>query len=136
MTERGAPSLDLATLRAQLAQKKGPHYWRSLDELAQTPSFLALLNEEFPSFARTAEAAVDRTLQEIGLAGVLEREHVTPTTMRAFQFLYPVASITKVEKKDAAGDWQTLPADEWTLSGTIEERHVIVLAVQHLSGSS
>ena len=83
-----------------------------------------------------AAAAVDRTLQEIGLAGVLEREHVTPSTLREFGFLYPVASIVKVEKKDAAGEWQTLPADEWTLSGTIEERHVLTLGAGHLSGSS
>ncbi|HXR86895.1 MAG TPA: TAT-variant-translocated molybdopterin oxidoreductase, partial [Stellaceae bacterium] len=60
MTERGSPSLDLAMLRAQLAQQKGPRYWRSLDELAQTPSFLALLHQEFPTFARIAETAVDR----------------------------------------------------------------------------
>jgi molybdopterin-containing oxidoreductase family iron-sulfur binding subunit len=60
MTERGAPSLDLATLRAQLARQRGPRYWRSLDELAQTPSFLTLLQQEFPAFARIAEAAIDR----------------------------------------------------------------------------
>ncbi|RYD42187.1 MAG: phage gp6-like head-tail connector protein, partial [Verrucomicrobiaceae bacterium] len=82
------------------------------------------------------EAAVDRTLQEIGLAGVLEREHVTPSTLREFGFLYPVASVVKVEKKDAAGEWQTLPAEEWTLSGSIEERHILTLGAGHLSGSS
>ena len=60
MKERGSPSLDLAELRAQLAQQKGPRYWRSLDELAQTPSFLSRLQEEFPAFARIAEEAVDR----------------------------------------------------------------------------
>jgi uncharacterized phiE125 gp8 family phage protein len=82
------------------------------------------------------EAAVERTLQEIGLAGVLEREHVTETTLREFGFLYPVASIVKVEKKDAAGVWQTLATDQWTLSGSLEERHVLTLGAGHLSGSS
>jgi MoCo/4Fe-4S cofactor protein with predicted Tat translocation signal len=60
MKEPGLPSVDLARLRAQLARQKGPRYWRSLEELAQTPSFLSLLQQEFPSFARIAEAAVDR----------------------------------------------------------------------------
>jgi MoCo/4Fe-4S cofactor protein with predicted Tat translocation signal len=60
MNESGSPSVDLASLRAQLAHQKGPQYWRSLDELAQTPSFLSLLQQEFPTFARMAEAAVDR----------------------------------------------------------------------------
>lgn len=83
-----------------------------------------------------AEAAVDRTLQEIGLAGVLEREHVTPTTLREFGFLYPVASIVKVEKMGGAGEWQMLPAEEWKLAGSIDERHVLSLGAGHLSGSS
>ena len=47
----------------------------------------------------------------------------------------PVASVTSVEKKDAAGEWQALPAEEWTLSGNLEERHVIELAEEHRSGS-
>ena len=30
---------------------QGPHYWRSLDELAQTPGFQAFLHREFPQGA-------------------------------------------------------------------------------------
>ncbi len=82
------------------------------------------------------EAAIDRTLEEIGLAGVLEREHVTETTLREFGFMYPVEGIVSVEKKDAAGAWQTLPAEDYTLSGSLDERHVLELAAAHLSGSS
>ena len=75
------------------------------------------------------EAAVDHTLQEIGLAGVLDHAfHVTETTLREFGFLYPVASVTKVEKKDSAGAWQVVPTDQWTLSGNLEERHVMALS--------
>ena len=51
----GAPAatlaLDLAALRARLAQGGGPEVWRSLDELAQTPEFEAALRQEFPSQA-------------------------------------------------------------------------------------
>jgi uncharacterized phiE125 gp8 family phage protein len=83
-------------------------------------------------------AAIDRTLQEIGLAGVLEREHVTRTTLACFGFLYPVEAIVSVEKKDATGAWVAVPAEEWELSGSIEERQVIMLDAEagHLSGSS
>lgn len=85
-----------------------------------------------------AEAAVDRTLQEIGLAGVLEREHSTETNVTTFGLAYPVAEIVAVEKKDYAGDWQAVPGEEWTLTGTRDELQVIELsaAAGHLSGSS
>ncbi|MEK7952779.1 head-tail connector protein [Luteolibacter soli] len=85
--------------------------------------------------AAYTEAAVDRTLQEIGLAGVLERVHSTETTLREFGFLYPVEEVTSVEKKGTGGEWQTLPAEEWTLSGNLEERHVLTLGAGHLSGN-
>ncbi|MCW1916789.1 phage gp6-like head-tail connector protein [Luteolibacter sp. GHJ8] len=83
------------------------------------------------------EAAIDRTLQEIGLAGVLEREHKTETTHAAFGFLYPVEEIVAVEKRDGFGVWRELPAAEWELGGSVDERQVLRLseAAGHRSGS-
>ncbi len=40
--------LDVAAVRARLATEKGPAYWRSLDELAQSEAFVDLLHREFP----------------------------------------------------------------------------------------
>jgi MoCo/4Fe-4S cofactor protein with predicted Tat translocation signal len=40
--------LDLEAVRRQLAEKRGPELWRSLDELAATPEFQELLHREFP----------------------------------------------------------------------------------------
>lgn len=40
--------LDLASVRAHLAQARGPHYWRSLEELANTAEFQDFLYREFP----------------------------------------------------------------------------------------
>ncbi len=40
--------LDLAEVRARLSEAHGPRYWRSLEELAQTEEFVALLQREFP----------------------------------------------------------------------------------------
>jgi len=48
--------LDRATVEAQLAQTRGPEYWRSLEELAGTPEFKEMLHREFP---RGASEGVD-----------------------------------------------------------------------------
>jgi molybdopterin-containing oxidoreductase family iron-sulfur binding subunit len=40
--------LNLATIRARLANKQGREYWRSLDELAATAEFQEFLHREFP----------------------------------------------------------------------------------------
>ncbi len=41
-------SLDLAEVRARLSEARGPRYWRSLEELAETDEFVELLQREFP----------------------------------------------------------------------------------------
>ncbi|NKB67832.1 MAG: 4Fe-4S dicluster domain-containing protein [Candidatus Latescibacteria bacterium] len=43
--------LDEAAIKEHLAGKSGPEYWRSLDELAQTPEFEEMLHREFPEQA-------------------------------------------------------------------------------------
>src|SRR4051812_29868061 len=40
--------LDLEAVRAHLAAAGGRHYWRSLDQLAETGEFEELLEREFP----------------------------------------------------------------------------------------
>lgn len=108
------PVLDLSTVKAHLRVE------HELDD--------ALI-------ADYTAAAIDRTLAEIGLAGVLELPQVTETTMREFALKYPVDSITAVKKRNAAGVWQTLPAEEWTLSGNVETQRIVTLAAQHLEGN-
>ncbi|HVJ08974.1 MAG TPA: TAT-variant-translocated molybdopterin oxidoreductase [Acidisarcina sp.] len=46
-----ANALTLEAAREQLSGKKGKKYWRSLDELADTPAFHEMLGREFPSQA-------------------------------------------------------------------------------------
>src|SRR5512142_725526 len=43
--------LDLAEVRRKLEQAKGPRYWRSLEEIAETPEFVDMLHREFPRHA-------------------------------------------------------------------------------------
>ena len=45
-TKRG--KLELSEVREQLSEKTGPQYWRTLDELSQTPEFEEMLHREFP----------------------------------------------------------------------------------------
>jgi MoCo/4Fe-4S cofactor protein with predicted Tat translocation signal len=41
----------LADVRAKLANQKGKKFWRSVDELAETPEFAEMVAKEFPSQA-------------------------------------------------------------------------------------
>ena len=43
--------LDLETARTKLSEARGPEYWRSLEELANTPEFEEMLHREFPRHA-------------------------------------------------------------------------------------
>src|SRR5208337_5034991 len=44
-------ALELAEVREKLSEARGPLYWRTLDELAQTPEFAEMLHREFPKHA-------------------------------------------------------------------------------------
>jgi molybdopterin-containing oxidoreductase family iron-sulfur binding subunit len=43
--------LELAEVREKLSEARGPKYWRTLDELAQTPEFEEMMHREFPKHA-------------------------------------------------------------------------------------
>jgi MoCo/4Fe-4S cofactor protein with predicted Tat translocation signal len=74
--DAAAPALDLAAVRAGLAERRGPEYWRSLDELAATPEFEQMLHREFPRFAAEWPGEVSRrnflqlAAASLGLAGL------------------------------------------------------------------
>ncbi|MEY2413039.1 MAG: hypothetical protein QOD84_1645 [Acidobacteriaceae bacterium] len=57
-TKRG--KLDLDTARAQIAETKGPQYWRSLEELAGSTDFQEMMHREFPKGASEWLDAVSR----------------------------------------------------------------------------
>lgn len=52
--------LDLDAIRDKLARAEGPVFWRSLEELAETPEFTELMHREFPRFAGEWDASVSR----------------------------------------------------------------------------
>ena len=47
-------------IRARLETTQGQEYWRSLDELAETPEFKDFLDKEFPRQAAPLESSLDR----------------------------------------------------------------------------
>src|SRR5690349_18943662 len=55
-----APRLDLATVRARLNGARGQQYWRSLDEISETPEFKEMLHREFPNGASEWDDGVTR----------------------------------------------------------------------------
>lgn len=52
--------LDLPTIQAQLANRNGRDYWRSLEELAATPEFTEFLHREFPRQASEWRPSMSR----------------------------------------------------------------------------
>ncbi|HYC56799.1 MAG TPA: TAT-variant-translocated molybdopterin oxidoreductase [Candidatus Binatia bacterium] len=55
-----APPFDLAAVRERLSRSTGRTYWRSLEEVAETPEFQAFLNAEFPTSAQSLTSSLDR----------------------------------------------------------------------------
>lgn len=54
------PKLDLDAVRMRLSKSRGQQYWRSLDELANTPEFQHYLEREFPVQAPRDMLPLDR----------------------------------------------------------------------------
>ena len=52
--------IDIAAIRARLAEHRGPQYWRSLEELADTEEFHEILKQEFPHHAAVWVDSVSR----------------------------------------------------------------------------
>ncbi|MCS6927498.1 MAG: TAT-variant-translocated molybdopterin oxidoreductase, partial [Candidatus Binatia bacterium] len=55
----------MAAIRARLAGARGRHYWRSLEELAETEEFQELLHREFPRQAAVLDAVSRRRFLQL-----------------------------------------------------------------------
>lgn len=53
-------NLNITELRELISDRKGPEFWRSLEELGDSPEFQDYLHKEFPRQAAPLESAVDR----------------------------------------------------------------------------
>ncbi|MBL8047125.1 MAG: TAT-variant-translocated molybdopterin oxidoreductase [Chthonomonas sp.] len=89
MADTKNQGFDIAAVREKLAKKSGPEYWRSFEEVAETPEFHAWVEDEFPN--RSSLLDINRrdlikfmgaSMMLAGLAGcrslVLPTEKVVP----------------------------------------------------------
>jgi molybdopterin-containing oxidoreductase family iron-sulfur binding subunit len=85
-----AEPVKLSEVRAQLASKRGPEYWRALEEFAETDAFADIMHREFPRGASELQSGIERRSflkcmgASIALAGVTAScsrqpdEHIVP----------------------------------------------------------
>lgn len=89
---RGAasrPKLDLEAVRAKLAEARGKRFWRSLEEIAETPEFLAWLDDEFPSRAQDFRNAASRRDVLRLMGGALALAGLTGCTKQPPEYIVP-----------------------------------------------
>ena len=60
MSPMNDTTVNINEIRKKLENSSGQKYWRSLDEVADTPEFQAFMQKEFPQHAAPLESSVDR----------------------------------------------------------------------------
>ncbi|MCX7792771.1 MAG: TAT-variant-translocated molybdopterin oxidoreductase [Chloroflexaceae bacterium] len=84
------PNPDLEAIRARLRATRGQQFWRSLDELADTPAFRELVEREFPRGASEMNDPVSRRTflklmgASLALAGVTGCTYMPPEKLAPF----------------------------------------------------
>ncbi len=84
------PNPDLEAIRARLRDARGQQFWRSLDELADTPAFRELVEREFPRGASEMNDPVSRRTflklmgASLALAGVTGCTYMPPEKLAPF----------------------------------------------------
>jgi MoCo/4Fe-4S cofactor protein with predicted Tat translocation signal len=82
-------ALDLASIRARLQQVRGQEYWRSLEELAASAGFQALIRREFPQQASALGEPVSRRRFLQLMAASLALAGVTACTRQPEEKIMP-----------------------------------------------
>ncbi|HEY3322331.1 MAG TPA: TAT-variant-translocated molybdopterin oxidoreductase [Planctomycetota bacterium] len=83
---KSSSEIDLSAIRARLAGAQGPRYWRSIEELADTPEFRALVQREFPNQAQKLDGLGRRDFLRVmaaslALAGLTACGAPAPSTI-------------------------------------------------------
>ncbi len=84
-------SLDLSGIREKLASAKGPEYWKSLEQIAETPEFVDLLKHEFPAEVDVWEDPVGRRRFVQLMGASLALAGVTGCTVQPKEYIHPYA---------------------------------------------
>src|SRR3954447_24184447 len=62
---REPQKIDWSAVRARLSNAKGPLYWRTFEELAETPEFQDAIRQEFPAFTDVLDSASRRNFLKL-----------------------------------------------------------------------
>ncbi|MEZ5416308.1 MAG: TAT-variant-translocated molybdopterin oxidoreductase [Vicinamibacterales bacterium] len=84
-----AEQLDLNAIRAKLQSANGPHYWRSLEAVAETPEFQEFLHREFPANASEWNDPVGRRGFLKLMSASLALAGVTACTVQPDELIVP-----------------------------------------------
>ena len=84
-----AEQLDINAIRAKLAAASGPQYWRSLEEVAETPEFKEFLHREFPANASEFNDPVGRRNFLKLMSASLALAGVTGCTVQPDELIVP-----------------------------------------------
>jgi molybdopterin-containing oxidoreductase family iron-sulfur binding subunit len=83
------PQLDLAAIRRKLNGVRGQEYWRSLEEVAESPEFREMLHREFPSGASEWWDGVSRRSFLKMAAATMALAGLTACTKQPTREIYP-----------------------------------------------
>lgn len=91
-TQQRSADLDLAALRSKLSAETGKRYWRSLEEIADTPGFRDIVEHEFPAAADTFTDPVGRRRFLHLMGASLALAGVTGCTRQPTEYIAPYAA--------------------------------------------
>jgi MoCo/4Fe-4S cofactor protein with predicted Tat translocation signal len=118
-----APRLDLGAIRERLSQKTGSEYWRSLEEIAETPECQDFLENEFPQTGSDWRNPIDRRNlfklmgASLGLAGL------TACTRQPLEKIVPYVKPPEEFSTNTAVFYATAQLNGGYATGLLVESH-------------
>lgn len=91
-TQPRSQNLDLDALRSKLGSESGKRYWRSLEEIADSPGFRDIVEHEFPSEADTFTDPVGRRRFLHLMGASLALAGLTGCTRQPKEYIAPFAA--------------------------------------------
>lgn len=88
---------ELQHIRERLGQARGPQYWRSLEELAESETFGEFLNQEFPRLGAVWEAPMDRRGALKLMAASMALAGLTACGRQPLEFIVPYVNMPEGE---------------------------------------
>ncbi|MBB3189665.1 TAT-variant-translocated molybdopterin oxidoreductase [Halomonas cerina] len=98
---------DLQQIRQRLSHARGPQYWRSLEELAESEAFGRFLHQEFPRLGAVWEAPLDRRGALKLMAASLALAGLTACGRQPPEFIVPYVNMPEGQVPGVLRDYAT-----------------------------